>query len=108
MAKVNNPRFPHKCKIYTIIGGDAWSDGEEKILYQGKCNKYGSGTIRTFVNSGVIKGDYAIDVPGLVEGACAGCLVDVTDYSGSYKGLTLTDAYPTEMGTTLYFNMPKN
>lgn len=108
MVKVNNPRFPHRCTIYTLIGGDAWSDGEKKILYEGKCNKYGSGQLRTFNREGVIKTDYAIDLPGLVKGVCTGCLVDVTDYTGSYEGIVITDAYPTEMGTTLTFNIPKN
>lgn len=108
MAKVSNPRFPHTCTVYKLVGGDAWTESEKQILYQGECCKYGSGTLRTFSYNGVIKGDYAIDIPGLVENVCTGCLVDVTDFTGSYEGLVLTDAYPSYMGTTLFFNMPKN
>lgn len=108
MAKVNNPRFPHTCKVYKVIGGDAWESGTEEVLYEGKCNKYGSSNLRTFNRDNVIKADYAVDIPGLVRGVSTGCLLDVTDYTGTYEKLTLTDAYPTEMGTTLYFNMSKN
>lgn len=106
--KVNNPRFPHTCKVYRISGETSFDEGNETVLYVGKCNKYGSTNLRTFTKSNVIKSDYAIDIPGLVKGIIAGDLVDVTDYGGSFESCMVTDCYPTEMGTTLYFNLAKN
>lgn len=108
MAKVSNPRFPHTCRVYKISDETSWDDGVETVLYEGKCNKYGSSNLRTFKTDNVLKGDYAVDIPGLVKDVCTGCILDVTDYTGTNKKLTVTDAYPTEMGTTVYFNMSKN
>lgn len=106
--KVSNPRFPHTCKVYRISGETSFDKGSETVLYEGKCNKYGSSSLRTFTKNNVIKGDYAIDIPGLVKGILSGDLVDVTDYGGTFEAKVITDCYATEMGTTLYFNMAKN
>lgn len=106
--KVNNPRFPHTCKVYRISGKTSFDEGNETVLYVGRCRKYGSTSLRTFTKSNVIKSDYAIDIPGLAKGIIAGDLVDVTDYGGSFESCVVTDCYPTEMGTTLYFNLAKN
>lgn len=106
--KVNNPRFPHTCKVYRISGETSFDEGNETVLYVGRCHKYGSTSLRTFTKSNVIKSDYAIDIPGLEKGIIAGDLVDVTDYGGSFESCVVTDCYPTEMGTTLYFNLAKN
>ena len=106
--EVNNPRFPHTCKVYRISGETSFDEGNETVLYVGECNKYGSTSLRTFTKSNVIKSDYAIDIPGLVKGIIAGDLVDVTDYGESFESCVVTDCYPTEMGTTLYFNLAKN
>ena len=102
--KVNNPRFPHTCKVYRISGETSFDDGAETVLYEGEC----SSSLRTFTESNVIKSDYAIYIPGLVRGIVAGDLVDVTDYGGTFEAKVITDCYATEMGTTLYFNMAKN
>lgn len=106
--KVNNPRFPHTCKVYRISGETSFDEGNETVLYVGRCHKYRSTSLRTFTKSNVIKSDYAIDIPGLAKGIIAGDLVDVTDYGGSFESCVVTDCYPTEMGTTLYFNLAKN
>lgn len=106
--KTNNPRFPHTCKIYRITGEDSFEDGKEIIIYEGKCNKYGNSSLRTFKTNGVIRGDYAVDVPGLVKGIVSGDVLDVTDYSGTFEACMLTDCYASDMGTTVYFNLAKN
>ena len=77
--KVNNPRHPHKCTVYRIIGEDSFSDGEKVILYEGICRKEGSTNLRTFKTDNVIKSDYLLSLPGIVEGILAGDLIDVTD-----------------------------
>ena len=107
-AKVKNPRFPHTCTVYRMEGETSFEDGEKTVLYEGKCNKYGSSSLRTFKTSNVVKCDYAVDIPGLIEGIQTGDMVDATDYSGTVTGCLVTDAYATEMGTTVYFNLAKN
>lgn len=105
---VYNPRFPHTCRVYRIEGETSFSDGEETVLYEGECNRYGATSLRTFRTDNVIKGDYAIDIPCLVCGIDTGCYVDVTDYIGTFTKCVVTDCYPNNMGTTLQFNLPKN
>lgn len=46
--KVNNPRFPHTCKVYRISGETSFDEGNETVLYVGRCHKYGSTSLRTF------------------------------------------------------------
>lgn len=108
MAKVNNPSFPHTCKIYRMEGETSFSDGKETVLYEGECMKYGSNNLRTFKTDNVLKGDYAVDVPGLVLGVCTGDFIDFTDYSGTFTRNMISDPDPSEMGSTFYFNMAKN
>lgn len=104
----DNPRHPHTCKIYRMTGETSFHDGEEKILYEGKCRKYGNSSIRTFQTKNVVKGDYALSVPGIIEGILSGDLIDVTDRQGSFFRCIVTDCYATNLGTTVYFNLPKN
>ena len=109
MAKVTNPRFPHTCKIYRKVGETSFHDATEEItLYEGKCHKYGSSNLRTFKSNDVIKGDYAVDIPGLVRGIRGGDILDFEDYSESVEGILISDCYASEMGTTVYLNLSKN
>ena len=106
--KVNNPRHPHKCTVYRIIGEDSFSDGEKVILYEGICRKEGSTKLRTFKTANVIKSDYLLSLPGIVEGILAGDLIDVTDRQGTFTQCMVTDSYAGNLGTTVYFNLAKN
>ncbi len=108
MAKVNNPSFPHTCKIYRMEGETSFSDGIETVLYEGECLKYGSSNLRTFKTDNVLKGDYAVDVPGLILGVNKGDFIDFTDYSGTFTRNVISDPSPSEMGSTFYFNMASN
>ncbi len=106
---VSNPRWPHICKIYRMEGVTNFCEGKEYVLYEGKCRKYGNTSIRTFTsNEGVQKADYALSLPGQVEGITTGTLIDVQDLTGFIKGAIATDSYPTNLGTTVFFNLPKN
>ena len=112
--KVNNPRHPHKCTVYRIIGEDSFSDGKKMILYEGICRKEGSTNLRTFrwpptfKTNNVIKSDYLLSLPGIVEGILAGDLIDVTDRQGTFTQCMVTDSYAGNLGTTVYFNLAKN
>lgn len=105
-------RFPHVCKVYRVDGETPFDDGVETLLYEGECYMYGNSTLRTFKIGGVVKGEYAIDIPALVRGVNAGDLIDVTDYNGTYKECMVTTSIPVEygkhQGTSIYFNIMKN
>jgi hypothetical protein len=89
-------------------GETSFSDGDETVLYEGECMKYGSNSLRTFKTDNVLKGDYAVDVPGLILGVNRGNLIDFTDYSGTFTKNVISDPAPSEMGSTFYFNMASN
>ena len=105
-------RFPHTCMVYRVSGETPFGEGVQKVFYQGKCAMNGSSTLRTFKQQGVIKGEYAIDIPELVKGVNSGDLIDVTDYNGTFEACVVTSSMPvvygSREGTTIYFNLPKN
>lgn len=70
--KPNNPRFPHKCTIYRMEGETSFSEGKRDILYEGECRKYGNTSLRTFKTENVVKADYALSIPGVIEGIKTG------------------------------------
>lgn len=104
---VSNPRHPHYCRIYRHIGATNFSKGEEVTLYEGICRKEGSTNLRTFKTNNVLKSDYLLSLPGIVEGIHSGDMIDVTDRQGEIKGCMVTDAYAGNLGTNVYFNHPK-
>ncbi len=108
MSSVSNPRFPHTCKVYRLAEIDNFSDGEEIVLYEGKCRKNVNTSLRTFKTDGVIKSDYSLSIPGTVKGIRAGDLVDVTDMQGDFKACLVSDCYAGNLGTTVYFNVTQN
>lgn len=106
--KPNNPRYPHLCTIYRMEGESSFSDGKKVPLYEGICRKYSSTSLRTFKTDNVLKGDYALSIPGTVVGIRAGDMIDVTDPCNTFTGCMVTDCYPGNLGTTVYFNNAKN
>nr|DAV19577.1 MAG TPA: hypothetical protein [Caudoviricetes sp.] len=106
---VSNPRWPHTCKIYYRDEPTNFSSGKEIVVYEGECRKYDNSSIRTFNGKdNVVRADYALSIPGQVGGITAGMFVDVVDLVGLTKGAFITDSYPTNLGTTVYFNLSKN
>jgi len=74
---VENPRWPHTCKVYRMRGVSNFSKGEQEIIYEGPCRKYGNTSIRTFTgNDGVQRADYALSIPGQIRGISTGVLID--------------------------------
>ena len=108
MANISNPRHPHTCTVYREVGATSFSDGEKVVLYEGICRKEGSTSLRTFKTDNVIKSDYMLSLPGIIEGIKAGDLIDVTDRQGTFTQCIVTDSYAGNLGTTVYFNLPKN
>lgn len=106
--KPDNPRFPHRCVIYRMEGESSFSEGERVVLYEGVCRKYSNTVLRTFKAENVVKTDYALSVPGILEGVKDGYLMDVTDRTGTFRGCMVADCYPGNLGTTVYFNLAKN
>lgn len=123
------PRFPHRCTIYTMSGVTDFSEGEKVVIFEGICRKESNTSVRTFKGTdSVIKADYRVqlgckagdptaahdiskfsdEVGAVVEGIKAGMLMDVEDRSGLFVGLTISDAYAGNLGTTVYCDNPKN
>lgn len=105
-------RFPHTCRVYGVTGETPFEDGDTRIFYEGECCVYGNSSPRTFKTDGVIRGEYAVDIPKLVRGVRSGDLLDVTDYNGTFTACVITDSMPvvygSREGTTVYFNTLKN
>lgn len=123
------PRFPHHCKIYYTSDPTPFKDGEEVVVWEGICRKESNTSVRTFKGAeSVLKSDYRIqlgckvgdseaapdthslgdEVGAIVEGIKAGMLIDVTDRQGDFVGLTISDSYAGNLGTTVYCDNPKN
>lgn len=117
MAKMNNPRFPHKCCVYRFIGASSLNPkGEKKVLYEGVCRKSSSTNIRSFNvgsnNTGKVDvADYRVSMPGIVKGIQKGDLIDVTDLIGTEKGMRIVNFDATQLmggGTAVLCNLPSN
>ena len=110
---VANPRFPHSCVIYRESASPFSEDTDITYLYGceqcwGECRKESSTSKRTFKTDGVIRSDYRLALPGKVEGIHGGDLIDVKDLQGTYYRCEVTDAFATNLGTSIFFNYPKN
>lgn len=133
-TKIENPRWPHICKLCRYEGVSAFSEGEEVILYEGKCRKYSNDSIRSFFTNTsagkILNADYATSVPingegylinedgsrALVNGKevhydfqlHAGEELSFVDRQQERKELYITDVYAGNLGMTIYFNYHKN
>ena len=128
----NFPRFPHRCTIYSISEPTPFSEGGKVVLWEGRCRKESNTSIRTFKSTdSVLKSDYRVqlgalvggDLPGdincaydgrngeecgaVVNGVLAGMYIDVEDRQGTFVGLTISDAYASNLGTSVYCDNPK-
>lgn len=105
---MDNPRHPHRCVIYRMVGGTAFADGKRKVIYDGVCRKESSTTMRTFMRENVIKSDFRLSIPGQVIGLRTGDFVDVTDLCGTLERCILSNVYVGNLGTSAWFNVPNN
>lgn len=131
-------RFPHRCVIYYYDGFTGYETDEEissakVVVWEGRCRKESNTSVRTFKGTdNVLKTDYRLqlgslvggNLPGdadaaydgrkgeecgaIVHGIKAGMLLDVTDGQDTFNGLTISDAYQGNLGTTVYFDDLKN
>lgn len=116
-----------------MTGVSPFSDGLKQILWSGRCRKESNTSVRTFRGTdSVLRSDYRVNLgalvggnlsgdsdaaydgkPGeecgaVVEGIKAGMFIDIEDRQGLFEGLTISDAYAGELGTTVYCDNPKN
>lgn len=112
MAKIANPRFPHWCRIYERVSEDAWSDGEERLLYEGECRLYVNDRVRSFYKDTqagrVTDRDYGLNMPNVDSVIKSGYYLDVKSPSVELFGVCILESVVGNLGTTLYFNRPKN
>jgi len=96
---MNNPRFPHTCRVYRKIGATPFGDGWEKIIYEGECRKY----TNTSRFNEVIISKYGLSIPGTLP-VKVGDLLTVTDATGTFKG-SVVEVSSGNLGTTVFFNV---
>lgn len=87
---MNNPRFPHRCRIYKITGVSAFTDGTEEDVYLGQCRKYSG--YRATDPDGVAKELFSLSLPIIygAEGAYS-----ISDY-GDASQIEVVSGYPEE------------
>lgn len=104
--------FPHYCKLYQIVGEDEFTDGEEIVIYEGKCRDEGNAAMRTYQTDGVMKSDHAVQVPDLIKNVPNDCFIDIKNDCVELKHLTMTNCQPFRygklVGTTIMYNEAKN
>lgn len=101
---VNNPRHPHTCVVYRMIGQTSLlTEAKKVILYEGICRKYTTHGART--TSATITSQYTLSVPEFVQ-AKAGDIVEVDDRIGHFKG-TVTEVNCGNLGTDIYWTNAK-
>jgi len=100
---VDNPRHPHSCVIYRMVGETPFCEGEKVILYEGKCRKYTTRGART--TSVTTTSQYTLSIPAFVQ-ARAGDIVEVDDRIGHFKGL-VTEVNCGNLGTDIYWTNAK-
>ena len=93
-----NPRFPHTCKIYRMTESTPFDEGQEVIIYEGKCRKY----TNTSKFNEVLISKYGLSIPGTLP-IKAGDLLNVTDITGTYSG-SIIEVSAGNLGTTVFFN----
>lgn len=101
MAKINNPRFPHTCKVYrpTSNPDPFGGGGGEETVYEGVCRKY----TNTAKFNEVIVSEYGISIPQIIQ-IKVGYLIQVTDYMGTFDG-NVVKVVPSNMGMQILFNV---
>lgn len=112
MVKPYNPRFPHSCIVYRMVGESEFADGERMVLYEGRCRKYTTRSSRT--STVTFNSQYTLSIPAIVK-ARAGDIVEVDDYIGHFVGTVtevtnnnLGDVYDNVFGgTNIYWNNAK-
>lgn len=97
--KVENPRFPHSCKIYRKVEETEFDDGKELVVYCGECRVYNKRYSKS-VTSGVQQTERRVNIPNKVIGIEYGDLIDATDYVGC-KTYKLADFNVGNLGTTI-------
>ena len=103
--------YPHKCKIVRMVGMTEFSDGEELILYEGECVMFGSGQMRKFQLGNVVKADYCVEIPYVLNNEHLVMSGDLISVEGRCENWDVVVSTPDEvfwMGTTVYFNETKN
>lgn len=99
-----NPRHPHTCVVYRIVGETPFEDGTKEILYEGACRKYTTRSART--SNVTYNSQYTLSIPATVK-ARAGDIVEVTDRIGYFEG-SITEVNVNNFGTDIYWNNAKH
>lgn len=101
---VNNPRHPHTCVVYRMVGQNSFdAEAKKEVLYEGICRKYTTRGART--TAATVTSQYTLSVPAFVK-AKAGDIVEVDDRIGHFKGV-VTEVNCGNLGTDIYWTNAK-
>ena len=114
--RVSNPKgrkggYPDHCRIVRKVGETSFSNGEEKVLYEGECVFFGSGQMRKFHLGNVVMADFCVEIPYVLVGdnrVRSGDRITVTDRCKDWDVVVATPDQVFWMGTTVYFNETMN
>lgn len=104
----SNKAFQDECRIYRTIGATSFSEGEEVVLYEGKCDVQIPMTIRTFKSNDVLLTDHAVYIKKQLEGIVSGDIVDITLQTGVKMVSSVSECYSRSMGTMIILRETKN
>lgn len=110
MAKVDNPRWPHRCRIYREIKRDVFSDELETVeLYSGCCRSYTR--YRSSESNGVLSSTPTLSIPlktfDWETCPMAGDLVEVERGNQTIEG-EVVDFEPNNLGTDITWKYVRN
>lgn len=108
-----NPRFPHTLRVLRCAADslgvpitDENGNPKEDVIYESSFG-YRSQTLGTTTSGSVVKADYKIAMPKTTADIRTGDILEVTDYTRSYRGVVVK--YITfNLGTNIWFDEVKN
>lgn len=112
MTKIDNPRFPHRVKIYRPVKGEDGNVSDKdgipyppELVFESECGYREKHKSRT--TGQVIVADILLGLPIHKVLLLPGDIVEMTDYQRTYRG-TLVDSKVYNMGANIWFNETKN
>ena len=115
---MNNPRYPHSCKITRAINDDAMSDEmfnqadlSESVIYEGQCRSFNRDTVSD--NGDVVTSYRKLALPQKQDEWTedtiikAGDRVEVQKFGYIEYGIVI-DIYPSNLGTHIIWKYARN
>ena len=110
MNTINNPRFPHTCRVFRLTGVSSVTEGSElTVLYEGICRKYKNyfDDILRVGNMDANTTTDCLSIPAVFS-ILVGDHIEGTDKTGTFEGRVSDWDVSNLGGMTIYFKSIKN